>query len=284
MSHQITVAGVTTSLIAYQDAPVCTTQQLAEFYGCSDRNLTDNFQRNADRFEEGKHFIRLEGDAFRSFKAGLPAEIGEPLKFAPRAILWTEKGAARHAKMLTTEKAWEVYEQLEDAYFRVKDARSKPLSSAEMLVQMAQLNLDHERRLAATEQQQAAQTEELQRIDAKLDQVAESNVWTSRPANAEGISRIVKRIGEKYGLSGATIHEVMRQVPYNVKPAGMVRNDHDSAQGATYAVYWIADVNKVFARFVSECKRVTATQCTHPFIKGRFKVDAESGGQMPYAS
>lgn len=284
MTTTITVAGVTTALIAYQDARVCTTQQLAAFYGADAERIHDNFRKNTDRFEEGKHFFKLEGDELRLVKNDIPDLSRYVPERTARLILWTEKGAARHAKMLTTEKAWDVYEQLEDAYFRVKDARSKPLSSAEMLVQMAQLNLDHERRLAATEQQQAAQTEELQRIDAKLDLVAESNAWTSRPANAESISHIVKRIGKKHGLSAATIHEVMRQVPYNVKPAGNVRNGHESAQGATYAVYWIADVNKVFARFISECKRVSATQCTHPFIEGRFKVNAESGGQMPYAS
>ncbi len=32
-------------------------------------------------------------------------------------ILWTERGAARHAKMLETDKAWEVFEKLEDNYF-----------------------------------------------------------------------------------------------------------------------------------------------------------------------
>ena len=32
-------------------------------------------------------------------------------------MLWTERGAARHAKMLETDKAWDVFEQLEDSYF-----------------------------------------------------------------------------------------------------------------------------------------------------------------------
>ena len=38
----------------------------------------------------------------------------------PRAshlICWTERGAARHAKLLETDQAWEVFERLEDAYF-----------------------------------------------------------------------------------------------------------------------------------------------------------------------
>ncbi len=31
--------------------------------------------------------------------------------------LWTQKGAARHAKMLTTDRAWDVWEELETSYF-----------------------------------------------------------------------------------------------------------------------------------------------------------------------
>ncbi|EGA8634781.1 hypothetical protein ABRM53_005331 [Escherichia coli] len=36
-------------------------------------------------------------------------------------ILWTERGAARHAKMLETDQAWDVFEKLEDCYFSQKD-------------------------------------------------------------------------------------------------------------------------------------------------------------------
>ena len=42
------------------------------------------------------------------------------LQISPKArslILWTERGAARHAKMLETDQAWEVFEKLEDCYF-----------------------------------------------------------------------------------------------------------------------------------------------------------------------
>ena len=33
--------------------------------------------------------------------------------------LWTKRGCARHAKILTTEKAWQVFEEFEDAYVRI---------------------------------------------------------------------------------------------------------------------------------------------------------------------
>ncbi len=43
--------------------------------------------------------------------------FGVASKFAPHLYLWTKRGAARHAKMLSTDRAWEVFEQLEDTYF-----------------------------------------------------------------------------------------------------------------------------------------------------------------------
>lgn len=114
----VTVGGITSQVINYKAMPVCTTRQLAEFYGCSEKNIIDNFQRNADRFQDGRHFIRLEGEDLRQLKSDIPAQSGYVPGRAARLILWTEKGAARHAKMLSTDRAWDVFEALEEAYFR----------------------------------------------------------------------------------------------------------------------------------------------------------------------
>ena len=38
-----------------------------------------------------------------------------------RLYLWTERGALLHAKSINTDKAWDVYEQLLDTYFRVQE-------------------------------------------------------------------------------------------------------------------------------------------------------------------
>ncbi|UUE95362.1 ORF6N domain-containing protein [Comamonas thiooxydans] len=129
MSNIVTIAGVKSPRITYKGRSVCTTQQLAQFYGCDQEHILDNHRKNSERFEEGKHFVRIDGDAFRAFKAGLPEDIREPLKFAPKAILWTEMGAARHAKMLTTDRAWDVFEEMEESYFS-KEQVSLPVDVA----------------------------------------------------------------------------------------------------------------------------------------------------------
>lgn len=59
--HHITIGNVTTAVITYKDLRVCTTQQLAQFYGTEDARIHKNHERNADRFEEGKHFYKVTG-------------------------------------------------------------------------------------------------------------------------------------------------------------------------------------------------------------------------------
>lgn len=120
MPNIVTIDGVESTLITYKDRPVCTTLQLAQFYGCSEKNLSDNFAYQRERFEEGKHFVKLEGAALRAFREH-PENSGSQISPMVRSLLlWTEMGAARHAKMLTTDKAWEVFEEMEGAYFRAE--------------------------------------------------------------------------------------------------------------------------------------------------------------------
>ena len=105
--------------VTYSDQLILTTEQLAEFYGCTTDNIKKNFNANKDRFIEGKHYFKVEGENLNYLRV----TFGN-LQISPMTrlmYLWTKKGAARHAKMLSTEKAWEVFELLEEAYFESKE-------------------------------------------------------------------------------------------------------------------------------------------------------------------
>ncbi|EGB0959238.1 ORF6N domain-containing protein [Escherichia coli] len=111
----------TLSPITYNQIPVITTELLAQLYGTEAIRIQQNHARNAERFIEGKHFYKLVGDELRVMKHRL--SLSESVKIARNVrslILWTERGAARHAKMLETDQAWEVFEKLEDCYFSQK--------------------------------------------------------------------------------------------------------------------------------------------------------------------
>lgn len=105
---------------------VLTTRQLAQAYETTRQIISYNFNYNKHRYVEGKHYIALEGNELRAFKAS--HEIHDNLKYAHIAYFWTEKGALLHAKSLNTDKAWEVYDYLVDYYFRVEEQRKVPVT------------------------------------------------------------------------------------------------------------------------------------------------------------
>ncbi|MFK0558564.1 ORF6N domain-containing protein [Escherichia coli] len=102
--------------ILHNQIPVITTELLAKLYGCSVECLHRNHHRNKSRFTEGKHFIVVKGTDLQSLKISL-RDFQTIANNVRKLILWTERGAARHAKMLETNQAWDVFERLEDCYF-----------------------------------------------------------------------------------------------------------------------------------------------------------------------
>ncbi|GIP93208.1 phage antirepressor protein [Escherichia coli] len=114
MTTQISVENL--SPITHNQIPVITTELLAQLYGTKIKNISDNFLNNTRRFVVGKHYFKIEKNELREFK-NRPEKIGLVGKNARSLILWTERGAARHAKMLETDQAWDVFEKLEDCYF-----------------------------------------------------------------------------------------------------------------------------------------------------------------------
>ena len=116
MTTQVSVE--TLSPITYKQIPVITTELLAHLYGTEAIRIRQNHHENKGRFIEEKHFFKLEGETLREFKHRVAFNYSVKIARNVRSlILWTERGAARHAKMLETDRAWEVFEKLEDCYF-----------------------------------------------------------------------------------------------------------------------------------------------------------------------
>ncbi|EBU0332636.1 ORF6N domain-containing protein [Salmonella enterica subsp. enterica serovar Muenchen] len=137
MTTQISVESI--SLTTHQNIPVITTELLAQLYGTEVIRIQQNHARNAERFIEGKHFFKLVSQELRELKHRL--SLSESVKIARNVrslILWTERGAARHAKMLETDQAWEVFEKLEDCYFGQK----QPATTRQVESAVDMLNID----------------------------------------------------------------------------------------------------------------------------------------------
>lgn len=122
----------------YKNIRVLTTQQIAEAYGSDTRVISNNFNRNKERYIEGKHYICLEDGEKREFVDH--HQIDDGSKKASKLYLWTEKGAFLHAKSLNTDVAWEVYDKLVDSYF--EKSKVVPMTTDQKIQLLAQGNVE----------------------------------------------------------------------------------------------------------------------------------------------
>ena len=104
--------------LVHNNEVVITTKMLAEVYECEDANIKVNFNSNKAKFIEGKHYYKLTGEQLKNLRVSNPY-----LQISPKArtlYLWTKRGASRHCKMLGTDKAWDMFDVLEENYFNPK--------------------------------------------------------------------------------------------------------------------------------------------------------------------
>jgi prophage antirepressor-like protein len=141
----------------------------------------------------------------------------------------------------------------------------RPLTPAEQALAQAQVMVDLERRQA---QQQVA----LERVERQVEDLSHSTVWDHCPQNCQSLTRIKETMLARHGLSGAVVDFVLKAWPNQPNPAGMVRNAREEALGSQYLVWSKSHVTAAFHRFVSESTMVNATQATHPYFEGRFRL------------
>lgn len=116
----------------FNNQRIMTTKVLAEQFGTEDKIISNNFNRNIERFVQGKHYYKLEGKELKEFKTNHLND--EPSLLRVNCLyLWTERGAARHAKILDTDEAWDIYEALEENYFNDSKIDFSKLSSMDLL-------------------------------------------------------------------------------------------------------------------------------------------------------
>lgn len=187
------------AITEYNDIRVLTTQQLAECYGTTTDTITKNFNRNRDRYVEGKHYIALEGDSKNEFLN--QGQFDRGLKNAKTLYLWTEKGTFLHAKSLNTDSAWEVYDRLIETYFTVKKELidKKQLSPQLQLMNMLVENMNK------AELEQKRQAEQISKVEQTVDNMKEIFTQPIGDWKAE-INARVREISIKSNIDYQTLY------------------------------------------------------------------------------
>lgn len=200
----------TLQVLERENQRVMTTAVLAEEYGTTVQIITNNFNRNKDRYIAGKHYYCLEGEDKIQFINQTQIDLGS--KNAAKLYLWTQKGALLHAKSLGTDRAWEVYDELVESYFRKQPKQNQiDISQLSPELQMFKQIFDS---MAATQLEQKAQAKAIaqtnQRIDSIKDVVSlDATNWRNEVNNL--INRIAKMQGGTH-----QIHSEIRRESYEL--------------------------------------------------------------------
>lgn len=191
-------------IIEHHNQRVLSTQQLAESYGTTTDVVTKNFNRNKERYLEGKHYYLLKGNDLKEFKANGQIDLLPNLN---KLYLWTERGAFLHAKSLNTDKAWEVYDSLVEHYFKTREAKPSalPTNYKEALLQLvAQVEANEKLELECKMKDQ--QLGELKPKADYYDLILRSKALVN-----------ISQIAKDYGMSGEAMNNLLHELGVQYK-------------------------------------------------------------------
>ncbi|WP_116828636.1 Rha family transcriptional regulator [Pseudomonas syringae] len=181
-------------------------------------------------------------------------------------------GVVVQGYLLIKRDSFVVVAQLSPEFTAALVDRWQELEDGARPMTQAEITAANANRLVEMERQQHEQQVALERIERRVEVIAEQRVWDHCPQNCTPLGRIQTEMNKTYGLSGPMVSFVLRQWPNQPNHAGMVRNGHEEAKGSQYLVWSKSLVTAAFKRFVSECQMVSATQATHPYFEGRFRL------------
>lgn len=197
---------------------VLTTAQIAEQYGTDANVIQRNFQRNKERYTEGKHYYCLTGDMLREFKATGQIDVSPNLN---KYYLWTEKGALLHAKSLNTDQAWQAYEVLVDTYFSVREQASMDSYMIADPVKRAERWIEEQREKQQLETTVAAQSKQMEQDKPKV-LFADSVAASSSSILIGELAKLIKQNGVDMGQR--RLFAWMRENGYLIKRCGSEYN------------------------------------------------------------
>ena len=183
------------TVLEHNSIRVMTTEQLAEAYGCGAIHIQQNFKNNRERFVEGKHYFKLEGADLKAFKDSLENIESVVGSRAPSLILWTKQGAARHSKMLGTERAWDVFDELEESYFNPM----KNMTPEEFLLYSAQRMVEQAKAIKAANARIDKVDERLLEVESKQMTIDEHHYTIIGYANLRGIRGVGRDAAARLG-------------------------------------------------------------------------------------
>ncbi|HAJ6454730.1 TPA: ORF6N domain-containing protein, partial [Escherichia coli] len=159
--------------LEYKNQRVVTFEMIDEVHERPNGLAKATFHRNKHRFVEGVDTYVIDYSqkyVIETFGIDVP----------PRGLrVFTESGYLMIVKSFNDDLAWQVQRELVNSYFRIKQlipGRSPLKSKAEILAEMAQMHLEHERRINAVNAQVAEVSAQVSKVAETVEQIKKGNI------------------------------------------------------------------------------------------------------------
>lgn len=136
---------------------------IAEIHGMPVSEINRNINNNIKRFKDGVDIVDLKqmGDAHTFSNLGFTkAQWGN----ANNIYLLSERGYAKLIKIMDSDLAWEIHDQLMDEYFSMREEKSKPVSQLDAIIAGLQATKELQEKMEVVEQVQVQQQQAIQNI------------------------------------------------------------------------------------------------------------------------
>ncbi len=141
---------------------VVSAKTVAEIHGMEVKHVNELINNNIKRFKEGIDIIDVINDD--NFKV-VVNDLG--LKGSNRTkniYLLSERGYAKLIKIMDSDLAWEIHDQLMDEYFSMREEKSKPVSQLDAIIAGLQATKELQEKMVVVEQVQVQQQQAIENI------------------------------------------------------------------------------------------------------------------------
>ena len=205
--------------VNFNNEIVITTKTLAEVYECDVSNIKVNFNSNKDKFIEGKHYYKAEGEELKNLRVSNPY-----LQISPKTrtlYLWTKRGASRHCKMLGTDKAWDMFDSLEENYFNPKVAQLTEEDQA--ILSIVNSSTKAETALAIKNYKEIVEKPLQDTIEKQSDMINEllpAANYTKKVLEDNNTLLTITQIAKDFGMSGHALNDLLHDLGVQYKQNG----------------------------------------------------------------
>lgn len=198
-------------------------KHIAEIHGKELKFVNQTINRNRDKFRDYVDIIDLKGSGFEVTLSNHEIINQNAINRATNIYLLSERGYAKLIKLFNDDKSWDLYDQMLDEYFELRDGNIEPIKKditpAEMLVMYAQQFLETEQKLRAIEEKQT-------KTDEKVTQIKD---YLTESPDFKKLERAINTYARREGITYAEARGVLyRKIEdlHGIDINQIIRNKH----------------------------------------------------------